>query len=108
MKEKFRIKKNEEFQAILGQRKFFRSPSFIVYTKKKNLDLSRIGISVPKKLGNAVLRNKTKRQIRSMLDEIGYGNYDFDCIIIVRKVYFKQDYEENRKDLEKVLKHVKI
>lgn len=108
MKEKFRIKKNEEFQAILGQRKFFRSPSFIVYTKKKNLDLSRIGISVPKKLGNAVLRNKAKRQIRSMLDEIGYGNYDFDCIIIVRKVYFKQDYEENRKDLEKVLKHVKI
>jgi ribonuclease P protein component len=108
MKEKYRIKKNEEFQAILGQRKFFRSPSFIVYTKKKNLDLSRIGISVPKKLGNAVLRNKTKRQIRSMLDEIGYGNYDFDCIIIVRKVYFKQDYEENRKDLEKVLKHVKI
>lgn len=108
MKEKYRIKKNEEFQAILGQRKFFRSPSFIVYTKKKNLDLSRIGISVPKKLGNAVLRNKAKRQIRSMLDEIGYGNYDFDCIIIVRKVYFKQDYEENRKDLEKVLKHVKI
>ena len=74
MKEKYRIKKNEEFQAILGQRKFFRSPSFIVYTKKKNLDLSRSGISVPKKLGNAVLLNKTKRQIRSMLDEIGYVN----------------------------------
>lgn len=108
MKKKYRVKKNEEFQAIMGRRKFYRSPSFIVYIKEKSLNISRIGISVPKKLGNAVVRNKTKRQIRSMLDDIGFGNYDYDFIIIVRKVYFNQEYEENRKDLEKLLKHVKI
>lgn len=108
MRKKYRVKKNEEFQAIMGRRKFYRSSSFIVYIKEKSLEISRIGISVPKKLGNAVVRNKTKRQIRSMLDDIGFGNYDYDCIIIVRKVYFTREYEENRKDLEKLLKHVRI
>ena len=108
MKKKFRVKKNEEFQLIINTRKYHRSNAFVIYTKEKSKDYARIGISVPKKLGNAVMRNKTKRQVRSMLQELGINTINMDIIIIIRKSYFKNSYIDNRKDLEKVLKHVKI
>ncbi len=108
MKKQYRIKNTREFDAIMRLRRTVGSKSFVIYTKPKQELKARIGISVPKKLGNAVLRNKTKRQIRSMLRPIRHYEADFDAIIIVRKDYFSRSYEDNQKDLEKLLKNVKI
>lgn len=108
MKKKFRIKRSDEFQEIINHRKFMRSKSFVIYTKIKKEEHARIGISVPKKIGNAVVRNKTKRQIREMIrnHEIFEGN--LDVILIVKANYLRDTYEDNQKDLEKLLKQVKI
>ena len=66
MKKEYRIKKNEEFQKIIRQKKSIVHSKFVIYFRKNDEHL-RIGISVSKKLGNAVVRNKIKRQIRMMI-----------------------------------------
>ena len=43
-----------------------------------------------------------------MVQDIGVFESDYDYIIMVRKSYFETSFEENRKDLEKLLKTVKI
>ena len=74
------------------------------YTNKK-VDNSRVGISVSKKMGNAVIRNKIKRQVREMArDLIDFNNCDKDLIIIVKKGYIDKSFKENKKDLEILLK----
>ncbi|QIK69079.1 ribonuclease P protein component [Erysipelothrix sp. HDW6C] len=108
MKKEKRIKKAAEFQSIMQRKRFKNSGSFCVYIKERAEENARFGIAVPKRLGNAVFRNKAKRQIREMLHEITEIPSDYDYIVLVRKNYLESSYEENRKDLENLLKTVKI
>lgn len=103
MKKKYRIKKNEEFQKILNKKKFFTSKSLVIYLKSKEENQARIGITVSKKMGNAVKRNKIKRQIRSMCQSLFSFEEPFDCIIMVRKDYDNYSYEENKQMLQSIL-----
>ncbi len=108
MKKIYRIKRNEDFQSILGNKKFRGSKSFVVYTKDKQEAHARIGIAVPKKTGNAVVRNKVKRQIREIIRPLELKNKNKDLIIMAKRTYLNASFEENRKDLENLLKQVKM
>ena len=106
MKKKYRLKKNEEFQAIIQRKNFLSCSAFVLYYINRKEEYSRFGISVGKKHGKAYLRNKTKRQIRMMLQELNSTKYDFDGVVIVREDYFQNNYSENKKNLESLLKKV--
>lgn len=102
------IKKADEFTAIISNRKFAATKGLVLYTKAKQQDKSRIGITVKKKTGNAVVRNKVKRQIRMMIDDIFDFNEPFDSIILIKEEYLLNSYENNKKNLEKLYKQVKM
>ena len=106
MKKAYRIKKNEEFASIIGKKHSLSSANFIVYYyDKASNSNARVGISVSKKLGDAVHRNKYKRQIRQMcMTLIDYENCPIDIIVIARKPYLENEYADNLADLEKLLK----
>ena len=77
------------------------------------MDYYRFGISVSKKLGNAVYRNKYKRQLRFIIDKYkkNYQN-GTDYIIIIRNGYIDLDFESKEKDfiylIEKLKKQKEI
>ena len=108
MKKYRRIVDSKEFDQIIQKRRYRSSKNFTIYFKNQERKESRYGIAVSKKLGNAVLRNKTKRQIRNMIREFDDELHKFDCIIMIRRGYFTKTYEENQKDLEKLLRTVKM
>ncbi|MCP3763094.1 ribonuclease P protein component [Domibacillus sp. A3M-37] len=87
MKKSFRIKKNDDFQTVFSKGKSFANRQFVVYMYKKEQNVPfRIGLSVSKKLGNAVVRNRIKRYIRQSFTELKADikpGYDF--IVIARK-----------------------
>lgn len=101
MKKKDRILKNREFSSIISKKRSIRTPSFVIYTQPRKGGQARVGISVGKKLGNAVCRNKVKRQVRSMVDSIFNFNEDYDTILIVRPVYARHTFQENSDELAK-------
>lgn len=106
MKKNRRIKRADEFQGIIKKRQSELSSKFVVYHVPKKEDQTRVGISVGKKLGNAVFRNKVKRQIRMMMQDIYKKTYSFDSIVIVRAKYFKSDYASNYKDLNALFDNI--
>lgn len=99
MKKKYRVKRNEDFSNIISKKQSFANRSFIIYYKKNEEKYSRVGISVGKKIGNAVIRNKIKRQVRMMVQEIFDFQEPIDYVIIIRKKYISLSYEENKKEL---------
>lgn len=100
MKKQYRIKKTEEFQKIIKKHPYSANKEYVVYYRNKQEQTSRFGISVGKKLGNAVLRNKVKRQVRNILSEsIKDNDYKNDYIIIVRNKFLKNDFKTNKKSL---------
>ncbi len=99
MKKEYRIKKNEEFQAILKKKKSIVSHKYVIYYRNNNEHL-KVGISVSKKLGNAVVRNKIKRQVRMMVQEVFDKTQKRDFIIIVRNKYLHDSFSSNKDNLE--------
>ena len=109
MKKKYRVKNPIEFQHIIHKGSKFANMSFVLYVEEKGTISSRIGISLSKKIGNAVERNKIKRQVRMMCQElIDFDTYPKDLIIIVRFGYKNLNYINNKKNLEKLLNKATI
>ena len=109
MKVKNRIKKAEEFQSMIKKGAKIVNQSFVIYYGQKDDDETRIGISVSKKLGNAVHRNLYKRQVRMMCHElIDFKNTNYDLVLIIRFNYSSLSYEENKNNLEKLLIKARI
>ena len=105
MKKLYRIRKNEEFSSIIEKKKTISSSCFLLYIDDKKMDYSRIGISVSKKLGDAVVRNKIKRQVRMMfLNIYDFNSSNIDIICIVRPKYLENSFSFNQLELEKVIK----
>ncbi|MEG1313344.1 MAG: ribonuclease P protein component [Bacilli bacterium] len=108
MKKQFRIKKNYEFDDIMRKKQFYSSPTLVLYVRKKKEEQSRVGITVGKKVGGAVARNKVKRQIRMMIDEVFSFEEEFDTIVLIRPTFTQEKYETNKKFLESAYKKVRI
>ncbi|AHI53411.1 ribonuclease P protein component [Spiroplasma culicicola] len=98
------IKKNHEFQKIISKRHFLKSKTLIIYFLEAK-DNFKYGISVGKKLGNAVIRNKVKRQIRMMIYNklINLKEEKKHIIIMARNEYLKRSYEYNSNELNRLL-----
>ena len=105
MKRLYRIRKNEEFSEIINTGKSVADGCFVLYFVKRKQENCRIGISVSKKLGKAVERNKIKRQVREMLWElVDFENCLYDYVVIVRKGFLDSDYHNNKNHLEILIK----
>ena len=73
------LKNNYDFNRIINNEKPFKYKGFIVYVEKNTNDFYKFGISVSKKIANAVGRNKIKRQIREIISKNNFEN-NFNCI----------------------------
>lgn len=104
MKKRYHILKSEEFQQMIRHEKKLAGPSFVCYHAPRKEEHARVGISLSRKIGNAVERNHIKRQVRMMCHElIDFASYPEDIVLIVRFGYLDNGYADNKKMLEKLL-----
>lgn len=105
MKKAYRIKKNEEFQSIFKNGKSFANRQLVIYhIKKPGQKHFRIGLSVGKKIGNAVTRNRIKRYLRQAFHELENDiKSEVDIIIIARQPTKNMGFHEVKKSLNHLL-----
>src|SRR5699024_204086 len=100
----YRVKDHNEFQDIIHTGKSFANRELVIYYKEKQVQKHfRIGISVGKKIGNAVVRNKIKRHMREAFYQLKSEiRPNVDIIIIARR----PTTEMNTKDMVRSLTHL--
>ncbi|GAB3054044.1 ribonuclease P protein component [Virgibacillus ainsalahensis] len=105
MKKEFRIKKNEEFQFTFQYGKSFANRQLVIYyVRKPNQNHFRIGLSVGKKIGNAVTRNRIKRYLRQAFQEMEVRLPEsYDIVIIARQPTKNMGFLEIKKSLTHLL-----
>lgn len=101
------LKESKEFERIIKNNKAYKTKFFFIYLERNTNQLYHFGISVGKKIGNAVRRNKVKRQIKEILSKNTYQN-NFNCIIIVRKEINNYTFPEIKEELNNALKKILI
>ena len=98
MKKKNIIKSNIDFDRIIKNNRSYKYKDYIIYVEKNNDEDYHFGLSVGKKVGNAVTRNKIKRQLKAIIDKNTYEK-GINCIIIVRKGILEKSFKEIEEDL---------
>lgn len=99
MKRVNRILKRQEFVEIITKTPVIKTKHYVIHFRENSNGYSRIGISVSKKNGHAVIRNKIRRQIRSMIAKEYDLNRSLDLIIIVRANYVTEEFSLEKSEL---------
>ena len=101
------LKNSLDFERIIKKNKPYKYKDYIIYLEKNTNNVYRFGLSVGKKIGNAVKRNKIKRQLKSIIDKKDYQN-NFNCIIIVGKGINEKNYKQREDNLLFALNNLNI
>lgn len=104
MKKQYSLKSKIEFNKILNKGKKIRSKYFLISYKPSNE--FKIGISIPKKLGNAVFRNYNKRIIKQTLPQIDLYDQNFHIVLVAKKEYTNLSIDAKQKVLINELKKI--
>jgi len=97
----FRLKKNTEFKAVYNNHKSFASKNLVLYIgKNSKKEGPKIGFSVSSRIGNSVVRARTKRRLRAaaggFVEKI---KPDISLIFIARKPVLTIGYKELKRDM---------
>ena len=99
-----RIKASDDFALAIKKGRAQRNQSFVIHYRPNELNYVRVGISVSAKLGDAVVRNRVKRQIRSMCDAlIAYNSQSYDVVIVAKANFLDRSYDDNKQSLQELL-----
>ncbi len=63
------IKSQKIFNDIIKNGKYVKNNYLVIYNKEKEEETINYGIAISNKVGNAVIRNKLKRQVRFIIDQ---------------------------------------
>ena len=99
MKKSYRVKKEKDFKALFDAGHSVANRKFVVYCLDRNLPHFRVGLSVSKRLGNAVTRNRM--DMSSQLEHQ-------DFVVIARKGVEDLSYQDIYSNLVHVLKIAKL
>lgn len=104
MKKSHRVKSDKDFQVVFKQGKSYANRKFVVYSIDREIGHLRLGLSVSKKLGKAVIRNKIKRRLRRVIQGLEPKLLPQDVVIIARKGVEELSYMDIQQHLTHVLK----
>ena len=110
MKKAYRIKKAREFQHVYHHAQTYANRQLVLYVYPKPEQAHfRVGLSVGKRIGNAVMRNKVKRYLRQSLQDLEHEiPHDYDYLLIARPDIKDKDQATVRQSLRHVMTVAKL
>lgn len=79
----YRLRSAQDFSLLKLDNKIFKKFPLVFYFKENSIATSRLGVSVSKKNGNSVFRNRIKRVIREHFRHSPFKNYSIDLLVVV-------------------------
>lgn len=99
------LKESTDFTKIIKNNQNVKSKYFSIYYESS--EKNHYGISIPKKIGHAVVRNKIKRQLKNII----YNNekdiqQGYNYVIIIKEALVNLSYLEKEKELLYIIRKV--
>ena len=99
-----RLRKNTDFVATMKGKRLSTDGLSLFY-RKNGTDDVRVGISVSKKLANAVKRNRLRRQIRNCISKaLGPATAGYDLVFMARQGLAGREFDQIFRAVSELLK----
>ena len=110
MKKTIMIKRKYEFKKLFSKGKFFYGKNINMYIISNNKDYNKLAVTVTKKQGKAVVRNRFKRLIKENYREIeSYLKYGYNILFIINRNKLNETkqigYYDIKEDMTKLFKN---
>ena len=102
------LKSNQDFKNTIKEGRKFKSPHFILYSKEKHAQPTKLGIRISKvAVSLAVGRNRVRRIIREFWRTQNTGKLPYrNLVLVVKKGSDRLDNEEIRREIAYILNRV--
>lgn len=108
MERHHRLTHSADFARVRTQGRAWAQPLFVFSAGRNGLDRTRFGFIVSRRVGNAVVRNRVKRQLREVvrrhLDEFPVG---WDIVLVARAPIVKAPFAEIEHALAQALRRAR-
>lgn len=104
-----RLRRRAEFLSVQSEGKKLHGRHVLALARKRSdpESVGRLGITVTKKVGNAVVRNRIKRLVREWMRLHGWVPPGWDVVVVAKDSAARQVHLDNfAPDLEKILRQL--
>jgi ribonuclease P protein component len=99
-----RLTDSPEFERVYRQGTAYRGRLFSVHAFPNEFGTPRLGLSVSRKVGNAVTRNAVRRRLREVFHSCISGTFEnLDLVVSARPAAAEATFEELREEFGKSL-----
>jgi ribonuclease P protein component len=78
------LRRRSDFASVQRRGKRRTGPLFVALTAEARAG-SRVGITVSKAIGNAVVRNRLRRRVKAILDRTAFGGPPFRDVVLIAR-----------------------
>lgn len=107
-----RLKRRADFVRVTRARRSSAASGLVLQAAAQQAagNPLRVGITASRKVGNAVLRNRAKRRLRAVAEQVmpRHAQQGHDYVMIARHNTAIRPFDELIKDLESALKRLKV
>ncbi len=105
-----RITDSPEFDRVYRQGTAYRGKLFSVHAFPNEIGIPRLGLSVSKKVGNAVVRNKVRRRLKEVfhaeMELLERMPSSLDIVVSARPVSSEASYQDLEREFSVALKRL--
>lgn len=94
-----RLRKAADFQAVQRQGRSWANRLIVLRARLNGLETSRVGFSISRRVGKAVVRNRVKRRLRELARQIPMQGR-WDMVFIARAPAAQADFQELRQAVQ--------
>jgi ribonuclease P protein component len=100
-----RLKRRADFLAAATGERAHATPFLVQARNRGDRGKPRIGLTVTKKSGNAVERNRIRRRLRAAANDVltRVGRQGYDYVLVARRAALAAPFETMLRDLERTV-----